>query len=149
MCGQLSFLWLVEENNRRYFLLINARWKRRSVDGFRTIAARTKPARAHEQRADAGDHAIAKPEARRTRPGVIEDQQLLLEEQRFGHDATHPARTSEPGDGRHEMKNQDAQIAHRTIVNNRAKSPKCYRIADSPSTGSPTPGGDPKTVPVG
>jgi hypothetical protein len=24
-----------------------------------------------------------------------------------------------------EMKNQDGQIAHRTIVNNRAKSPKC------------------------
>jgi hypothetical protein len=73
-------------------------------------------ARAHEQRADAGDHALAKPEARRARPGAIEDQQLLLEEQRFGHDGTHPARTGEPGDGRHEVKNQDAQIAHRTIV---------------------------------
>ena|SRR5215831_18762045 len=96
------------------------------------------PARAHEQRANAGDHALAKPELRRTRPGAIEDQQLLLEEQRFGHDGTHPARTGEPSDGRHEVKNQDAQIAHRTIVNNRAKSLKCYRITDSPSTDEDT-----------
>ena len=70
-------------------------------------------ARAHEHRADADDHAITNPKARRTRSGAIEDQQLLLEQQRFGHNRTYPACTSEPGDGRRQMKNQDGQIAHR------------------------------------
>ena len=83
------------------------------------------PARPHKQRADAGDDAIANPEPGRTRPGAIEDQQLLLETQRFGHHGMYPACTVEPDDGRHEMKKQDGQIAHGAIVINRAKSPRC------------------------
>ena len=38
------------------------------------------PGRAHKQRTDAGDQAIAEPESWRTPPGAIEDQQLLLDE---------------------------------------------------------------------
>jgi hypothetical protein len=75
--------------------------------------------------ADARDDTIVNPETGRTRPGAIEDQQLLLEKQRFGHDAGYAACTGEAGDGRHEVKNEDGQIAHRTSVNNVAKSPKC------------------------
>jgi hypothetical protein len=54
----------------------------------------------HEQRTDAGDHAIMEPKAWRTLLGAIENQQLLLEEQRFGHHGPHAAGPSEPSDGR-------------------------------------------------
>jgi hypothetical protein len=47
------------------------------------------PPRAHEQRTDAGDHAITETEPWRTLPGAIENQQLLLDEHGFGHDGTH------------------------------------------------------------
>jgi hypothetical protein len=36
-----GFLSAVDENSRRYFLVVSARWRRRRVEGFRTIAART------------------------------------------------------------------------------------------------------------
>ena len=65
------------------------------------------PARAHEQRTEAGDHAIAEQEARRTLLGAIEDQQLLLDEYGFGHDGTHAAGPGEPSDGRQHMQKKD------------------------------------------
>src|ERR1700704_3272954 len=37
-----GFFWQLDENSCRYFLVVSARWKRRSVEGFRTIATRTK-----------------------------------------------------------------------------------------------------------
>ena len=63
--------------------------------GFQDDGDTDQPARPHEQRTEAGDHAIPEPEGWRTLPGAIEDQQLLLDEQRFGHDGTHPAWTGE------------------------------------------------------
>ena len=64
-------------------------------------------ARAHEQRTDAGDHAITKPEPWRTFPGAIEDQQLMSDEHRFGHDGAHTAGPGEPSDGRQHMQKKD------------------------------------------
>ena len=39
-----------------------------------------------------------------------------LDQNGLGHHRTCPARTGEPGDGRQEVKNQDGQVAHGTIV---------------------------------
>ena len=36
-----GFLRTVDENSRRYFRVVSARWRRRSVESFRTMAART------------------------------------------------------------------------------------------------------------
>jgi hypothetical protein len=41
--------------------------------GFQDDRDTDQPARAHEQRTDGGDHAIAESEAWRTLPGTIED----------------------------------------------------------------------------
>jgi hypothetical protein len=74
------------------------------------------PARAHEQRTEAGDYAIAEKEARRTLPGAIEDQQLLLDEYGFGPHSTHAAGPGEPSDGRQHVHQKDGQITHERIV---------------------------------
>ena len=67
------------------------------------------PTRVHEQRTEAGDHAITESEARRTLPGAIEDQQLLLDEHGFGHDGTNAAGPGEPSDGRQHMHERTAR----------------------------------------
>src|SRR5712692_3565635 len=84
--------------------------------GFQDDGGTDQPARAHEQRTHAGDHPISETEVGGTSPGAIENEQLLLDEYGLGHHGTRPARTGEPGDGRQEVKNQDDQVAHSTIV---------------------------------
>ena len=46
----------------------------------------------------------------------IEDQQLVFDEQGFGHDGTRAARTGDPGDCRNQMQKKDGEIAHRAIL---------------------------------
>jgi hypothetical protein len=41
----------------------------------------------------------------------IEDQQLVLDKHRFGHDGTGVAGTCAPGDGGDQMQNKNGQIA--------------------------------------
>ena len=84
--------------------------------GFQDDRDTDQPARAHEQRTHAGDHAISEAEVGGTSPGAIEDQQLLLDEHGLGHDGTRAARPGEPGEGRQQMQKQDGQVAHGTIV---------------------------------
>ena len=74
------------------------------------------PARAHEERTQAGDNPIGGAEIGRPFSRTIEDQQLVLDEHRFGHDGTHAAGPGEPGECRQQMLKQDGQIAHRTIL---------------------------------
>ena len=107
--------------------VVSARWRRRSVEGFRTIGDTDQPARAHEQRTHAGDHAISEAEVGGTSPGAIENQQLLLDEHGFGHHGTRAAGTGEPGDGRQQMEKQDGQVAHGTISNNLARAQEMLR----------------------
>jgi hypothetical protein len=40
------------------------------------------------------------------------DQQLVLDEHRFGHDGTGAARTGDPSDCRNQMQKKDGEIAH-------------------------------------
>jgi len=54
----------------------------------------------------------------------FEDQQLVLDEDGFGHHGTR-ARPGEPGDCRQEVKNQNRLVAHGTIGHSLAKSQKC------------------------
>ena len=94
------------------------------------------PARAHEQRTEAGHQAITETEAWRTLPGPIENQQLLLDEHGFGHHGTHAAGPSEPSDGRQHMHKKDGQMTHGAIVA-RSQNPKKHsRTSNSPGTPS-------------
>ena len=47
--------------------------------GFQDDGGTDQPARAHEERARTGDHAISEAEVGGTSPGAIENQQLLFE----------------------------------------------------------------------
>jgi hypothetical protein len=78
--------------------------------------SRTTNGSKHQRRTDAGDHAISEAEVGGTSPGAIENQQLVLDEHRFGDHGTGAAGTGEPGDCRQEMQKQHGQIAHRTML---------------------------------
>jgi len=80
------------------------------------------PPRAHEGRTHAGDNTIGKAEIRRPFPRPIEDEQLLLEEHRFGNHRTGAARTSKAGDCRQQMEDEDGQVAHVTILPRRQRA---------------------------
>ena len=77
------------------------------------------PARVHEERTQAGDHAIRRTEMGRPFSRTIEDQQLVLDEHGFGHHGPGAAGAGEPGDGRQQMQKQDGQIARGTILQDR------------------------------
>ena len=70
------------------------------------------PARTHEERTEAGDNPIGGAETGRPFSRTIEDQQLVLDEHRFGHDGTGAARTGDPSDCRNQMQKKDGEIAH-------------------------------------
>jgi hypothetical protein len=55
-------------------------------------------------------------EVGRTFRGPIENQQLLLDEQRLGYHGTRAAGTGEPSDCCQEVEKQDDQLAHSTIL---------------------------------
>jgi hypothetical protein len=84
--------------------------------GFQNDGGPDQPARAHQQRAYAGDHAITEAEVGGTSPGAIENQQLLLDEDGLGHHGTRTPGTGEPDDSRQQMEKQDGEIAHGPIV---------------------------------
>src|ERR1700694_5401231 len=98
-----GFRGTVAENSRPYFRWISARWKRKSVEGFRTMAARTSRLGRMNSVPHAGDHPISETEVGGTPPGAIEHQQLLLDEDGLGHHCPRPARTGEPGECRQKM----------------------------------------------
>ena len=93
--------------------------------GFQNDGGTDHPARAHEQRAHAGDEAISEAEVGRPFPGPNEDQQLLLDENGLGHHGSGAAGSGEPGDRHQQMEKQDGQIAHGSHRNKLAKSQKC------------------------
>ena len=70
------------------------------------------PARAHEERAQAGDNPIGGVEIGRPFSRTIEDQQLVLDEHGFGHDGTGAARTGDPSDCRNQMQKKNGEMAH-------------------------------------
>ena len=58
--------------------------------------------------------------------GAIENQQLVLDPDGFGHHRTCAARTGEPEDGRRQMEKQDDQVAHAAIPTS-SKNPRMLR----------------------
>jgi hypothetical protein len=117
-CGALGagLIRRLEENSRRYFRVVSTRWRRRSVEGFRTTATRTRrlgrmnsvhrPATTRSERGRFG-------ERRRERLRI---NSCCLTRTDFGPHGTRPARTGEPGDDRHDGENQDGQVTHGTIL---------------------------------
>jgi hypothetical protein len=111
-----GFFRTADENSRRYFRVVSARWRRRRVDAFQDDGHTDQPAWAHEQRTHADDNAVSETEVGGTSPGAIENQQLLLDQYGLGHHGTRPARTGEPGESRQDVEKQDGQVAHGTIL---------------------------------
>ena len=68
--------------------------------GFEDDRGTNPPARAHDERTQAGDHAISEAEIGTPLPGTIEDQQLVLDEYGFGDDGTRAAWTGQSGNRR-------------------------------------------------
>jgi hypothetical protein len=94
------------------------------------------PSWSYEQRAQSSDDAITEPEAWRTRPGAVEDQQPLLEEERLCHDGAHADGSGQPRDGREHMHKKGGQITHAPNPSKIAKPPKNVREWDFPVHGA-------------
>ena len=72
--------------------------------------------RAHEERTHAGEDPIRWAEIRRPLTRAIENQQLLLDQQRFGDDRPQTTGAHEPSKGGDQVDEQDEQVAHRHIL---------------------------------
>ena len=107
---------IVDENSRRYFRVVSARWRRRSVEGFRTIATRTsRPGRMSSV------HTPATTRSARRRLGERRRERLrirscCLMSTDSATTARAPARPNEPDEGRHEVQKQAGQVAHGTML---------------------------------
>ena len=71
--------------------------------GFEDDRGADHPAGSHEKATEAGDHAIRPAEIGGPFSGTIEDQQLVLDEDGFGHHRTLAAGPGQAGDGRQQM----------------------------------------------
>jgi hypothetical protein len=81
--------------------------------GLEDDAGTNQPPRTHEERADAGDEAISEVKIGSTPPRAIQNQQLVFEEDGFRNHRPRAAWTGDAGDSRHEVEQEDNQIAHR------------------------------------
>jgi len=102
--------------------------------GFQDDRGTDQPARAHEERTEPGDHAVGEAEIGRPFPGTIENQQLVLDEDGFGHHGTGAAGTGKSGDRRQQMQNKDSQVAHATILANPRNRRHGRQFGNSPCT---------------
>jgi hypothetical protein len=76
----------------------------------------------HDERTQAGDHAISEAEIGRPFPGTIEDQQLVLDEYGFGDHGTRAAGTRQSGDRHQQMQKKDG----------RSRTARSYQGRDTP-----------------
>jgi hypothetical protein len=88
------------------------------------------------QRQPAGKDPVRRGQIRRSLPGAIQDQELMLEQKRLGNDGTGTARSEQASQGSDEMDEKDDQIAHHRILAGREISTNCGRNNNSPATGS-------------
>ena len=72
--------------------------------------------RAHEQRTHAGEDPVRCAEIRRPMSRAIEDEQLLLDQERFGDDGPQTAGAHEPSQSGDQVDEQDDRVAHRHIL---------------------------------
>ena len=93
----------VGENRQRYLRVRRARWNSRIVDGLSTIAERIT----------------------RAGPRAIQNEQLLLDQDRFSHDRPQAAGAHQPGQGGDQVHQQDDRVAHRNIL---ATTPRITKL---------------------
>src|SRR6266566_4841050 len=72
---------------------------------------------------------------RRSLPGAIHDQELVLDDKRLRNYGTDAARTEQASQGSNEVDKKNDQIAHRRIVAGREILRKYGRNNNSPATG--------------
>ena len=123
-CGS-GFVGLLNEKSRRYVRCVSAR---RRLNRLEDDRGTDQPTRAHEERTDAGDHAVSETEIRTSLARATEDQQLLLDQQEFSDHGAHPARTSQACDSRQQMEEKDSQIAHDAMLTRIAKPKNRARV---------------------
>jgi hypothetical protein len=118
-----GFFGTVDENSRRYFPGVSARWRRRTVEGFRTMAART-------SRLGRMSSSRRRPLDRRGGGGERCWERLTISRRCSARtdSATMPrppTGTGEPGNGRPGVENQDGQVAHGPMLTNWRNRKKC------------------------
>jgi hypothetical protein len=96
--------------------------KAQARGGLQDNRGTNQPPRAHEERTHASNDAIGEAEIRRPFPRPIENEQLLLEEHRFGDHRPGAAGTGEAGDCRQQMEDEDGEVAHATILPRRQRA---------------------------
>ena len=115
----------VGENSQRYLRVRRARWNSRIVDGLSTIAERiTRAGRMNSAHTPARIRSDA-PEIRRPVPRAIQNEQLLLDQDRFSHDRPQAAGAHQPGQGGDQVHQQDDRVAHRNIL---ATTPRITKL---------------------
>ena len=88
-----------------------------------------------QERHPAGKDAVPRGEIRRSLPGAIHDQELVLEEKRLRNYGTDAARSEQPGQSGDEVDEKNDQITHRRIVAGRRTLRNHGRNNNSPATG--------------
>ncbi|HEY6290094.1 MAG TPA: hypothetical protein VI455_00830 [Terriglobia bacterium] len=101
---------------------------------FQNDGRTDQPGAPQEQSTPTGDEAIREAEIGSAAAGAIEDQQLMLDEERLGNYGTDAARTRQSGEGGDEMDEKDHEIAHSRIVARSEKSQNSGQISNSPWT---------------
>jgi hypothetical protein len=71
---------------------------------------------------------------RRSLPGAIQDQELMLEQKRLGNDGTGTVRSEQASQGSDEMDEKDDQIAHHRILAGQEIPTNYGRNNNSPAT---------------
>lgn len=66
----------------------------------------------HQQRAQPGNYAIQCSQVRPTLSRAIDDQELLLDQQRLSNDRPCTAGSQQPGNSRKEVEEQNSEFAH-------------------------------------
>ena len=70
----------------------------------------------HQQSTDSGNDPVGSFEIRSSFPRSIEDEHLLLDQQRFGDNRTQTAGTEKPSQRRNEVDEQDNHVAYGEIL---------------------------------
>ena len=72
-----------------------------------------------------GEDPIRRAEIRRPVPRAIQNEQVLLDQDRFSHDRPQAAGAHQPGQGGDQVHQQDDRVAHRNIL---ATTPRITKL---------------------
>jgi hypothetical protein len=134
-----GFVGILDEKSRRYFRVVSARWRLKSVEGLRTIADRiSRPGRMRSAHTPATMRSETRRLGERFRDRLRISSWCLTSTDSATTERAPPG-TDEPGDCRQQMQKKDGQITHRTILA-RSRAPRNTReFRNSPGTGSHQP----------